>query len=638
MNDAPGEHSPLGQRRADGCAAPTSSPLANRSRLATADPVRALLRVADRRAPDASLLRDALRCALSEFGAAFGLLRATLQGTSVDEYVHSGQHDPAFWREPAGKALAQSIALGQSVDIRYRARNQPVRLAVVAAPIGDADGDALGAISLVLEIADDHEIERARIELRAFAATLWLLMRARPTAAPAPSAAAADVRATSIAGSATSVVGVAIGLTNQLRAKIGCEQVALGTVRRRRVRLLAISGFADVNARTPGCIAIQGAMEECFDLDRAISFSTGSTEGDGCPLHRHWSAESEGACVATVPIQDPTSKATVAILALRHVLGKRFQPEELKKIGDGMVAYPAALRVAELAHRSVLAHAIDSFGKHVLGLGHARGLLRFATTAIVASVLLWVAFGSMRHSISANARIAPTLIQHLTAPFDGRIGTATVREGDRVRAGDTLVTLDTSALDVERARLEAAVRSAEIEAEAARAKGDHAMAKLVLARCEVDRASLRSVERRIFEALVRAPADGFILRGDLRDRVGATVATGASLLEFVPSGSLRLLLDINERDVLHVAVGEAVEFRPHARPDITLRLSLERVHPAGEVRGSENIFTAEAPLETVEPWMLAGVEGAARIVGDPEPVWWVLFHRMIDAARLRLWM
>jgi multidrug efflux pump subunit AcrA (membrane-fusion protein) len=616
-----------------------------RSRVAFGDPVRALVRLAEGRAPDTALLRDALRLACAEFGAIFGLAKATVNGHAVEDHWHTGPHDPAFWREPASKALSRAIATAQSVDVRYRAREQPVRLAIVAAPIGDGDGDALGALSLVLEVGEDREIERARIELRSFAAALWLIMRARPApsregGARDAGSSAGELRAVAAAASAPSRVGVAIAIVNQLRTKLGCEQVAIGSVRRRGVKLLAISGLADVNARTAGCLAIQAAMEEALDLGRPVTVSAASTDGDGCPLHRHWSGACEGASVASIPIEDPATKSLVAIVALRHVPGRRFQPEELKKIGESLAAFPAALRVAELAHRSLLAHAVDAAGRLCLGIGRgwAQRGIRFAVSLALLALMLWVVFGTMTHTVGARASIAPTLVQHLTAPFEGRIAWAEARDGDRVREGEALARLDTSALEVERARLAAAVRAAEIEAEVARSKGDHAHARLVLARCEVDRASLASVERRIEEAVIRAPADGFVLRGEVRDRVGAHVPSGASLVEFVPNGSLRLLLEIHEHDVLHVGAGAPVEFRPNARPDLTLALAVDRVRPAAEMRSAESVFIAEVALDRVEPWMLAGVEGVARVSGDPEPVWWVLCHRMIDTVRLRLWL
>lgn len=619
---------------------PKPTALERRQRFACADPMRQLLRIADGRMPDLALLRDALRCAGVEFGAVFGLMKATHRGASFEDYYHAGPADPKFWKEPALRVLAQAMARGHSVDQRYRSKSGGLHVAMVAAPLRDDAPDATGGIVLVIELEDEARLERARVELRAFATMLATLMRPRAAAAREPATQGGELRAASIAGGASSRTTVAIAITNQLRAKLGCEQVALGVVRRKRVTILSISGFSDVSQRTPGAQAIVGAMEECFDLDRSVAVSANRIDGDTCPLHRHWSAEAEGAFVATIPLRESAKEGAPisAVLALRHTPGREFSVEELKKISDTVVPYAPALRVAELASRSLVAHAIESVTRHITGIRHRRGAFRFACLLAVLATIGWVVFGHTMHQVSAKARLAPTLVRHLTAPFDGRIATAHVMEGDRVTTGTVLFTLDTSAMEVERSRLEAAIRSSEVEAEAARAKGDHAQARLMGARGDVDRASLAAVERRIADAVVRAPGDGIILRGDLRERVGAAAANGETLLEFVPIGALRVMLEIPERDVLQVQEGNNAEFRPQARPDLTLHMRIERIRPAAEVHGAENVFIAEATLDTIEPWMRVGVEGAARVDSGETPVWYALFHRLIGWARLRLWV
>lgn len=620
--------------------APTAGSAADRRRrAANADAVRSLLRLADGRTPDASLLRDALRCAGTELGAVFALIKASHRGATIDDYFHTGAHDPQFWKEPAGRALTQSLAVGQSVDQRYRAKGGGLRLAIIAAPIRDDAPEPIGGISIVIEVSEEAEIERARIELRAFATMLAMLMRPRAVVRDAGGG-GGELRTAAIAASGSSKATVAIAMTNQLRAKLGCEQVAIGTVHRKLVRIASISGFADISERTPGAQAIRGAMEECFDLGRAVVVCATRADGDACPLHRHWSAEAEGAFVATIPLRiggKPDSPIE-AVLALRHAPGRTFSDEDIRKISESVAPYAAGLRVAELASRSLLAHATDSVIRHVAGIRHPRGAIRLSLTILGCALLAWCCFGTMSHTVSASAEIAPVLVREMTAPFESRLLSSEVTEGDEVRAGDVLFTLDTAQLEVERQRLLASIHATEVEAEQARGEGDHAHARLMTARGDVDRASLAATERRIAEAVVRAPSDGVILRGDLRERIGVAVASGESLLEFVPAGALRVLIEIPERDVLHVAEGAHAEFRPQARPEMTIGLRVDRIRPAAEVRNAENVFVAEATLERVEPWMRAGVEGAVRVDAGEGPVWWTLFHRLIDAVRLRLWV
>ncbi len=610
---------------------------ATQARQGPTDALRALLRLADGRMPDASLLRDALRCAAAEFGACFALLKAAHRGSAIDDYAHSGPLDPSFWREPASRTLAQSIATGQSFVQRFRARGHDLSIAVIAAPIRDDAPEALGGLALVIEVRDDAQLERSRVELRAFATMLAMLMRPRPVVRE-PAAAAHEVRAAAIAACANSRDTVAIAMVNQLRAKLGCEQVAIGAVHRNRVQLLAVSGFADVAARTPGAQAIIGAMEECLDLGRIATGCASQSEGEACALHRHWSSQAEGAFVATIPLSVTPKDPIEVLLALRHVPGRQFGAEELRKIAESVAPYAAGLRMATLAGRSLVAHAADSVRGSARAFRTRRGLVRAVLLGALAVGIGWIALGRVEHRISAEASLVPTVVREMTAPFEGAIIASSVFEGSEVKAGDVLFTLDTTALETERRRLLAAIAASDIEAEQARAAGDQGQARLLIARGDIDRVMLAAVERRIREAVVRAPEDGVILRGDLRGRLGSTASVGESLLEFAPLDSIRVLVRVPERDVLMVSEGASAEFRPQARPDMVLPMEIVRIRPAAEVADSQNVFVAEGRIDSLEPWMRSGIEGAVRINAGERPVWWSLFHRLIDAVRIRLWV
>jgi hypothetical protein len=56
------------------------------------------------------------------------------------------------------------------------------------------------------------------------------------------------------------------GLCNQLK----CLDVSFGSVRNKRVKLLAISGYDSIDSRSPGSVAIEQAMTEALDAGHSI--------------------------------------------------------------------------------------------------------------------------------------------------------------------------------------------------------------------------------------------------------------------------------------------------------------------------------------------------------------------------------
>ena len=80
-----------------------------------------------------------------------------------------------------------------------------------------------------------------------------------------------------------------------------------GGVRRRRVRLIAISGFDDVKPRSPGTLHIRQAMEECLDsvtvIVRQIEEKwSGEPLSSGHRLHRRWHEATGNAAVVSIPL------------------------------------------------------------------------------------------------------------------------------------------------------------------------------------------------------------------------------------------------------------------------------------------------------------------------------------------------
>jgi multidrug efflux pump subunit AcrA (membrane-fusion protein) len=154
-------------------------------------------------------------------------------------------------------------------------------------------------------------------------------------------------------------------------------------------------------------------------------------------------------------------------------------------------------------------------------------MLRMAGVVAAVATPLWMALGPMPYTVRARAVIEPTAVRHLTAPFAGRIAAASCEEGQVVTAGQVLVQLHVSELEVERDRLRGAIAAGEVEADAARSADDHAKARILSARVDVDRAALTAVEDRIAKAVIVAPCDGFVLRGKPRELVGSTLAAVA---------------------------------------------------------------------------------------------------------------
>ena len=68
------------------------------------------------------------------------------------------------------------------------------------------------------------------------------------------------------------IEGASYFLVNQMQQKLGCAQVVLGYIHKSHARLLAISGMAKYNKRSPAIHAFESAMEETMREGVAVQF------------------------------------------------------------------------------------------------------------------------------------------------------------------------------------------------------------------------------------------------------------------------------------------------------------------------------------------------------------------------------
>lgn len=119
-------------------------------------------------------------------------------------------------------------------------------------------------------------------------------------------------------------------------------------------------------------------------------------------------------------------------------------------------------------------------------------------------------------------------------------------------------------------------------------------------------AALRQLEEGLDEGSVQAPISGVVLsgrRGAPPLEVGRTTPRNSPLLTIGDFTRLGTVAQVDEIDVVRVAVGQAVSVTGHAFPDLTLTGKVTHVasEPQGGVRGGGSRFAVRVTLDPIEP-------------------------------------
>lgn len=560
-----------------------------------------------------------------------------LRGAPVESTFARDEREGSFFSDPLDDTCVQAMGEERPVEHRFRARKLGFEVAFVAVPLRDGSGLTVGAVGFAFAHrgADDVAAQLATLDAVARMVELAPSWSAAGDGEGSANAEAAD-GGSQLGKSAgyENEVALAFALTNSLCTRLDCELVALGIADGPQVRLLSVSGLEEVRGESPAVEALSMAMGEALDLEYRATAPTSELEsGRRVPALLEAWQHVVGGSVAVIPIGD--GDGTRGVVAMRRAPGMIFEGAELERVAELIAPYLPALDLLRRARRSLATHVLDSTRAQWVALRRPGAWTRRAVAAAVALFGLWFLFGTMPHSLTVPCTVASDQVRHLAAPYEGVLRAAPFTAGQRVREDDVLASFDTSFEQLERAQLVAELAVLDVDLREALA-GDDALGQRRLAEQEAAlRAKLELAELRLERAEIRAPFDGVVLAGDLRDRVGDTLTQGDTLFELAPDSGWRVELQVPEHQALELSEGQTGQFSTRARPEVRHEFEVVQIAGAVETVGAAAVLRVEGRVDDQSAWVRPGMEGSAKVRVAGRAPWAKLAGPLVDWLRLR---
>ncbi len=618
------------------------------------DGVLALLNSLQNCTSRADAYRRSLQCIASYLNSPFALLSVETATTNFSEQVSAGDEATRAWKRHCDGMLLAARHSGTSRARLFQSSGVNQTFAVLSAPMPDETGSHVGSLALVIGCANVGVAEARLSELTSLirAAAVFGVPKASiasKTTLGAGGTSGSSDKTTSASSTAAlaklsgceSLHEFAFSMVNDLKGKIGADQVSMGIVRGHAATILCTSGFDNLYPRSPGSQIIQQAMSECLDAGEIVCFQkegqwAKESANTGHHLHRRWHEISGGAPVASIPLMN--AGQCVAVLSIRRPVDKPFEMSQLQKVASVVSAYAPALRLLEHANRSVLCHAAESLAKSVSRVFPRGSIRRPVIVGLSVAMLGWFLLRDTSYIVSVPCEIAPARELQLAAPFEGVIAESCVQPGERVKAGQLLLRMDTTSLEIEYEAAQTQLQIAQLELAQHAGAGDLAETALADSRIHVAENTMATIGHQLEQAEVKAPSDGYVIAGELDHRVGESVPMGEPLLQFAAADEWIVELHVPEHSASYLSVQMQGEFAVNARPEEACSFSLEQMEvSAGNVDG-QNVFVAKGRIDgTVSPWLRSGMQGTAKVNAGQKPTWWVWFHRSLDSIRLQVW-
>ncbi len=428
----------------------------------------------------------------------------------------------------------------------------------------------------------------------------------------------------------------AAAVTTELATRLGCDRVSLGFAGRQGVHVEAISRSATVDRRTSLASAIAAAMTEALDQDATLVFPR-ATDGKVrvTRAHAELARLYHAGSVCTVPIS--REGRLVAALTLEHPAAEKFD-HSMVALCETVVALVGPILADKRHHEQWiglrLAEIARSYLDKLLGPRHP-GLKLVSIAALL--LVLFLAFASGEHRVSAPATLEGTVQRVVVAPIDGFVALAPARPGDLVEQGQLLAQLDDKDLKLEFLKWTGEKNQLLQEYRAAMAEVDSAKVTVLRARIERADAELALAEGNLSRTRLTAPLAGVVVQGDLSQALGAPVERGQTLFQVAPLDSYRVMLEIDERDVGQVRPGQAGRLALTGFPGDYLPFTVVRITPVSTAADGRNVFAVEAQLDSTPVLLRPGMQGVAKVDIGQRRLIWIWSHKLVDWFRLWTW-
>ncbi|OGB31306.1 MAG: hypothetical protein A3F78_02790 [Burkholderiales bacterium RIFCSPLOWO2_12_FULL_61_40] len=430
-------------------------------------------------------------------------------------------------------------------------------------------------------------------------------------------------------------------VANELRQRFACSRVAIGLVENSVVKVVALSEAATFEKNTPIVKAYTKAMEEAYDHGKPVLVSTvvrGEADAAASapyPQHLALLACSGDSDVLSYPLILGTRCIGVVVLEKSAELG--FDAADMAWLEAFGALVTPVMEQRKAAERSALSRMVSETNNVLEKLFGPRHLVWKAAASVALFVVALLVLVHIDYRVTAKTVIEGEVQRVVAAPFEGFIAASLVRAGDTVKKDQALAQLDDRELKIEQVRWASERDQFDNRLREAMATHDMTAVQVIGAQLRQSEAQFALVTEKIDRAHLKAPFDGVVVSGDLSQQIGSPVEVGKKLFEIAPLQSYRVILQVDEREIRHVAVGQSGRIVITGISEESMPLTVVKVTPVATAQDGKNFFRVEASLGHQVQRLRPGMEGVGKVEVGGRRLWWILTHTFNDWLTLSLW-
>jgi RND family efflux transporter MFP subunit len=430
--------------------------------------------------------------------------------------------------------------------------------------------------------------------------------------------------------------GAAFAFVTALATRFGCDRVSLGFLRKKQIRIEALSHSAQFNKDTNLLRAIAAVMDEAIDQQTTVNFSaTSDHAAQVTRAHEELARQYGNGTICSVPLS--AYGEIVGALTLERPAPEPFDQSTTETIEAIAVLTAPILETLRRNDRGIVRRSMDIAQNELDRLMGPSHVTLKLVVFCVAFLIFFLAIFKGDYRVTAKTLIEPSTRRAVVAAFNGYIAQAPARAGDLVRNGQLLAKLDDRELKLERSKWLSQQEQSLKQYYEALGTRNAAQIQILTAQVEQARAQVALIEDQLARTQVVAPFDGVVVTGDLSQSLGAPVERGQVLFEVAPLDAYRIILQVDEHNVADVKLAQKGNIVLSGFPNDPLPFTVEKLTPVSTASEGRNYFRVEARLGKVPERLRPGMEGIGKIEIDRRRLIWIWTHEVTEWLRLKLW-
>jgi len=418
-------------------------------------------------------------------------------------------------------------------------------------------------------------------------------------------------------------------IVNHTQAIIAFERAAIALEQRGSLELKAVSGTTQINSADPMIRALKDMLEwASLSTEETYITQHGDHIDDTRPeiqsrFAEYFSQTGMHSFYALPLIDD---QGRLGLLSFESSDPDFLTPAHLEMIRVLAAQATVALRNASLYREVPFINVLEPLLQRKQRFMAMEKRRRRALLALGASAALFLVVCPLPMRVSGDATVTSAHMARVQSALDGVVKNVYVREGNYVKQGAILASLEDWNYRAEAAAAQAKFDEAAASMNHALSVNDGTQAGTERVKADYWRAELIRSRELLDRTAIRAPFDGIITTPQIENSAGRRLMPGDTLAELVQTAQVSVDVNIPESDAALLQSGERASIKLESFPVRTFHGIVTVVSPQGQVQSDKRFFVARVNVSNEGGRIRPGMQGLGKISVGWRPAGYVFFR------------